>query len=179
MTELTQEYFWSVFKYKEGRLYWRQIPLDVLGRPIPRKLTSDAGHAMSHGYRGISFHGKVVSEHRLIFFMHHGYWPRQVDHDNSDRQDNRIENLFDRSQMENVRKARRKSTNTSGVTGVSWCRTVSKWRAMIHVNKRRVSLGRYKEFAEAVKARREAEDKYFGDCIPVDRDEHQLKHLNS
>jgi len=179
MTELTPEYLNSILEYRDGMLYWKGTRYDVLGRLIHHLPGSRAGYAWSHGYRGITVHGKTMGEHRLIFFMHHRYWPKQIDHNNSDRQDNHIENLFDRTQRKNVQKARRRHDNTSGVTGVSWCQTVSKWRAMIHVNGRRVCLGRHKELSDAVRARREAEDKYFGDCVPVDRDRHQLPHLQS
>jgi hypothetical protein len=49
------------------------------------------------------------------------------------------------------------STNTSGVTGVRWHRATGRWAADIQVNQRRISLGYFGKFEEAVGARRAAE----------------------
>ena len=55
------------------------------------------------------------------------------------------------------------SNNTSGVTGVTWCSADNKWCARITVNKRRINLGYFNTFEYAVRARKEAEEKYFGE----------------
>jgi hypothetical protein len=52
--------------------------------------------------------------------------------------------------------------NTSGVTGVNFDTNLTKWRARINVDKEQISLGLFTEFDEAVKARLDAEIKYFG-----------------
>ena len=51
--------------------------------------------------------------------------------------------------------------NTSGVKGVSWYPKYNKWIARINVNKKRISLGYFENFDDAVKARKEAELKYY------------------
>lgn len=56
---------------------------------------------------------------------------------------------------------RKKSSNTSGVTGVTWHSRAGKWCADITVSGRRLSLGYYGVKADAIKARKQAEDKYF------------------
>jgi hypothetical protein len=53
-------------------------------------------------------------------------------------------------------------SNTSGVTGVNFDKNSNKWRARINVGRKQVSLGLFTEFDEAVKARLDAEIKYFG-----------------
>lgn len=53
-------------------------------------------------------------------------------------------------------------SNTSGVTGVNFDTNSNKWRARINVDRKQVSLGLFTEFDEAVKARLDAEIKYFG-----------------
>jgi hypothetical protein len=60
----------------------------------------------------------------------------------------------------NTRKA---ENNTSGRTGVYWFARVSKWVAAIHVQDKQIHLGYFKRFEDAVKAREEAELKYFGE----------------
>ena len=56
---------------------------------------------------------------------------------------------------------RKKSSNTSGVTGVAWHSRVGKWYADITVSGKRLSLGYYEVKADAITARKQAEDKYF------------------
>lgn len=52
--------------------------------------------------------------------------------------------------------------NTSGKTGVSYAKNVDKWYAYIDFEGKRISLKLHNSFEEAVKAREEAELKYFG-----------------
>jgi|SRR5699024_7669222 len=54
-----------------------------------------------------------------------------------------------------------RSDNTSGVRGVKWNSSRSKWEVGISVNKKRLYLGLYEDFDEAVKVRREAEEKHW------------------
>ena len=53
--------------------------------------------------------------------------------------------------------------NTSGVTGVSWDNTHMIWKAYITYKNRRINLGSFNDFNDAVKERLLAEKKYFGD----------------
>jgi hypothetical protein len=59
-----------------------------------------------------------------------------------------------------------RSNNTSGVTGVGWHKQTLKWRVRIVVNGVELFLGTYVDFEDAVKARLQAEKKYFGDFAP-------------
>jgi hypothetical protein len=56
-----------------------------------------------------------------------------------------------------------RSNNKSGVTGVIWHRRSSKWRAFIRINGKQIELGLFDRFEDAVVARKEAEEKYFGE----------------
>lgn len=49
----------------------------------------------------------------------------------------------------------------SGVTGVTLDKKTNKWRARITVSRKQISLGLFSEFEDAVKARLDAEGKYF------------------
>lgn len=55
---------------------------------------------------------------------------------------------------------RKKSTNTSGVTGVSYNKHAKKWNANIGVNKKYINLGYYDTKEEAILARKAGEEKY-------------------
>ena len=50
-------------------------------------------------------------------------------------------------------------SNTSGVTGVTWDKSKEKWMAQIIFKGKSYHLGRYEKFEDAVKARKEAEEK--------------------
>ena len=65
--------------------------------------------------------------------------------------------------MENSKNKGLRKDNKSGVTGVRWNERLNKWSASIRYNNNRIHLGYFKDFDEAVKVRREAEDKYFGE----------------
>jgi len=53
------------------------------------------------------------------------------------------------------------SNNKSGVTGVSWCKQQEQWRATITVERKSISLGRFKKLEDAISARKDGEKKYF------------------
>ncbi len=52
--------------------------------------------------------------------------------------------------------------NTSGVRGVSFHQQDQLWRATIGFKGQKISLGYFREFNDAVKARQRAEDEYYG-----------------
>lgn len=60
--------------------------------------------------------------------------------------------------------------NTSGHKGVSWCKSKGMWEAYISVHNKRIHLGRYHNIDDAVKARIEAEEKYFDPLLKVHND---------
>ncbi|RLC88298.1 MAG: hypothetical protein DRJ03_03355 [Chloroflexi bacterium] len=54
-------------------------------------------------------------------------------------------------------KPKKRSDNTSGVTGVYYLKTSKKWRVFINTSGKQVFLGVFSNFAEAVERRRQAE----------------------
>ena len=111
------------------------------------------------GHQYGSVLGKKVKAHRVAWAIYHGRWPTdQIDHINGDPADNRIENLREVSQCENMRNQRRSSRNTSGAIGVRW--ESGKWRAQMSLKSGRLNLGRFSNFEDAVAARKAAEAKY-------------------
>lgn len=86
-----------------------------------------------------------------------------VDHMNHNTLDNRKENLRICSQQKNTFNQKVRSNNWTGVSGVSWDYDRNKWQAYISINGKRILLGRFDIFEDAVIARKEAEEKYFGE----------------
>ena len=104
--------------------------------------------------------GKQIKLHRYIMDCCDGY---VVDHINHDRFDNRKSNLRIVSTMDNLKNVPLKSNNTSGCPGVCWNKNKQKWIVRITVNKKVIYLGYYINFEDAVKVRKNAEEKYFGE----------------
>lgn len=89
-----------------------------------------------------------------------------IDHKNRKRYDNRKENLRICTHKDNLKNSSIRSNNTSGLIGVVYDRNREKWMARIVLNKKDIYLGRYSNKEDAIKARLEAEIKYFGEFAP-------------
>lgn len=54
-----------------------------------------------------------------------------------------------------------RKNNTSGVTGVNYIKNIKKWNASIFFKGKKINLGYFENIDNAIKARKEAEEKYF------------------
>ncbi|WP_420140141.1 HNH endonuclease [Sphingomonas sp.] len=114
--------------------------------------------ASEKGYRKVYIEGRQIMAHQAAWCYYYGDWPySKLDHINGDASDNRICNLRKVTTTENARNAQRSSINTSGQTGVHWCRTTGKWVARITSNYVKKHIGRYDNFEDAVAARKAEE----------------------
>lgn len=86
-----------------------------------------------------------------------------IDHINHNRADNRKLNLRICSQHENNMNKGIAPNNTSGITGVFWNKKLNKWGATIGFKGKNIHLGVFDDFEDAIKVRKEAEEKYFGE----------------
>ena len=77
--------------------------------------------------------------------------------------DNRKSNLEIKTSAQNSMNVSLRDNNTSGVTGVSWNEKYQKWESYIMINYTKIYLGRFINKDDAIKARKDAEIKYFGD----------------
>jgi len=139
------------FKYDDGNLIWRKSK----GRS---KEGSTAGMVRQDGYRVIGIDTKVYLAHRLIYLYHKGYFPENgLDHKNRIKDKNEIDNLREASKMCNARNSKNRCDNTSGVKGVCFDKARGKWASRINILNKAYSLGRNKDFDEAVLLRLAAE----------------------
>lgn len=111
---------------------------------------------------GYVFTSDKISMHRLVMNCDDN---KEVDHihGKKSRHDNRKENLRIVEHFENMINKGLRLDNTSGVAGVWYRKDSNKWRASIQYNKKIIDLGSYDTFEEAVKARKDGEEKYFGE----------------
>lgn len=69
--------------------------------------------------------------------------------------------FVEKTQISKLKSEKMSKANTSGVKGVSYHARDNLWRAQIGFKGQKISLGYYRNFEDAVKARRRAEEKYF------------------
>jgi hypothetical protein len=133
-------------------LYWRNC-----GKPS-RNGTLAGPTPNSGGYYVVRVDGRCYYQHRVIWFIQYGEWPRgDLDHINHNRADNRIENLREATPRENSRNKKMPADNTSGITGVCWHRQSNRWLARINNNTGKRVTKYFKAKSDAVQWRSEKE----------------------
>lgn len=106
--------------------------------------------------------------HRFITGCGKGY---VVDHINGNINDNRKSNLRICTISENRKNNPLYHNNKSGYPGVIWYHYTKtpKWLCQIKVNGKIVHIGYFTELEDAIKARKEAERKYYGEYARQDK----------
>lgn len=113
------------------------------------------------GYLHANNKRNFIRMHRFILGLTEYDGNNMVDHINHNRTDNRKSNLRIVDSAQNSHNSSISSINTSGVTGVSWDNSFQKWTARIKSEGKYKFLGYFENFNDAVKARKEAEEKYY------------------
>ena len=156
------ELFKRRLTYIDGKLYWTDGP----------KKSKEAGFVCDNGYIhvriSISYKvKKMFMSHRIIFSMINDYLPDIIDHIDRNNTNNRIENLREADKTLNSINRHPPCTNKSGFRGVSF--NNNKWDSYIHTTikgkPKKVHLGRYDNMEDAVKARSDGENEYWGKYI--------------
>jgi len=148
-----------------GRLYWKKRTEKHIKNKGSLKSwnTRYAGKPIKtkdgKGYLHFCFQGKFYRAHRIAWLIHNGTIPNIIDHINGVRTDNRIINLKNTTHQGNHLNQKINSKNTSGVCGVYLNKKSNLWCAQIKFNGKTYHLGSSKIFEEAVKLRKEEENK--------------------
>lgn len=88
------------------------------------------------------------------------------DHADKNELNNRKYNLRPATAQENARNHNKQKNNTSGFIGICQHKRYKTWRSYIMIDGKNINLGSYKNKEDAIKARLEAENKYFGKFAP-------------
>jgi hypothetical protein len=144
---MTQETLKENLFYSNGKLYWKKPGMG-------RIKGQQAGTRNPDGYRKISVYGERLKEHQLVFLYFNGYIPKEIDHINGVRDDNRIENLRSVTRSQNIMNSSGRSDSKLGVKGVGLKDGL--YRARITLDGKQIHLGKFKTLELAVQARTEA-----------------------
>lgn len=100
---------------------------------------------------------KTVPLHRFIMGFPED---KSIDHINHNTLDDRKQNLKVCTHFENMQNKKVKAT--SGYVGVSYYPKRNRWVAKITVKRKTINLGTFDNLEDAIEARKEGEQKYFG-----------------
>jgi hypothetical protein len=135
----------QLLAYKDGKLFWK-------------KSGKEAGSLNVDGYIRVQVKNNRYAAHRLVFFIHHGYIPRVIDHINGMKSDNRIENLRSADHCRNGMNQKLNICNTSGHKNVF--RQNNKWCVRLKINGKNTWFGGYDDMELADLVATEARNKH-------------------
>lgn len=133
---ITKEYLHELFEYRDGELY-------------RKKSGKKVGIVNKRGYKIIIIKYKEYHAHKLIFIMHKGYSPKEIDHIDGNKINNCIENLREVTHSQNMHNRKINSNNTSGIKGVYFDKRTSKWRCQVALNNKVHYVGSFLNIEDA------------------------------
>ena len=139
---LSQDLLNEVFDYCDGNLFWKVKKGTV-------KIGQMAGTLANTGYWQICLFKRFYLAHRLIFLMHKGYLPNELDHIDGNKLNNRIDNLREATKSQNQFNKGMRKNNTSGVKNVFWCKNYKKWRVLVSVDGKKRHVGYFEDIEVA------------------------------
>jgi hypothetical protein len=153
---MTQSEALALFEYRDGQLYWRVKP----SRGV--NVGNQVGYVHPTGHRRFMYRRKGYAIHRIIWLMHYGDNPSEIDHKDTDKLNNHVENLriANRKNQQNVGF---RGDNTSGAKNVYWFKPAQRWSVIVTANKVRHNLGYFEDFELADLVATEARNKYHGE----------------
>lgn len=154
---ITQERLKELFDYREGNLIWK------ITKSATAPKGTIAGSVNARGHVNLQVDKKLYAAHQLVFMYHKGYIPKEIDHVNGVKTDNRIENLRECTSSQNKGNIGLLRNNKTGYRGVSFNNRSQKFHAQIKINGKQTYLGRYDDPKEAARVYNQAAKEHFGD----------------
>lgn len=88
-------------------------------------------------YRFVRVDKRLYREHHLVWLWHTGQFPEcDLDHKDGDGLNNHLDNLRLDTNGINRRNMAKSSSNTSGHTGVLWCKRYQKWKVVAQLKEK-------------------------------------------
>ncbi|MFA5186969.1 MAG: HNH endonuclease [Patescibacteria group bacterium] len=157
-TKPTRERLVELFDYSPitGELIGRVTRANNLAGTI-------AGSVNARGHVNVGVDGVMLAAHQIVFMIHRGYYPSEIDHANRVKTDNRMENLRECVSKDNKGNISLLRNNVSGYRGVSLNNQSQKWHAQIKINGKQTYLGRFDRPEDAARVYNDAAVHHFGD----------------
>lgn len=155
----SKEELHALLEYKDGKLFWK------VKKRNGAKPGDEAGYVNNTGYKMVRVNYVAYLQHRLIWIMHGNDPVDCLDHIDGDPLNNRIENLRSATDSQNNWNAKLKSTNTSGVKGVNWCKKYMRWHGRVSFKGKRHHVGYFKDKDECVNAVKKLREKLHGNFV--------------
>jgi hypothetical protein len=121
----------NIFYYDETSPSCLRWKIDIYGGKNYLTLCKRAGSIAGHlnkisNYYEVRFNGRTTKVHKIVMELSGvRTCSSQVDHIDGDRSNNKLSNLRLATHLENGRNQKKSHRNSSGVVGVSLCRTIS------------------------------------------------------
>jgi hypothetical protein len=154
--EITQECLKELFDYREDGVFVRKV---ATSNRV--KVRDVVGWKTVKGrYVGVCVNGKDEYMHRMVFLYHHGYLPKYIDHIDGDGTNNRINNLRESTQSQNLMNVAGRSGTKSGVKNVYWHYKLHKWTVHVKIGGKVKYFGLYEDIELAELVATEVRNKY-------------------
>ncbi len=163
------EYIRSLFRYENGRLYWKERPREHFVNEHRKNNWNSHFAGKEAGYRSetsrwlIGIDNSRYMRHHIVWVIHHGYWPEMLDHKDRDGFNDRIENLRPCTASQNQGNKSKSRCNASGFKGVILRKSCGIWRAQIKINGKNKYLGYFRTPEEAAAAYARAAKEKWGE----------------
>lgn len=173
---IDKEYLQECFIYDKttGNLIWKERPLshfknkqgmNWFNRRFADKIAGfvHIGHKSNTQYKAVKINGFTFKLHQTVWIYHNNTYQDKlnIDHIDNNGLNNRIENLRLVTSSINQRNKPLQSSNKTGINGVNWHKSAKKWQSRItDLTGKRLDLGRFDNFEDAVKIRKDAEKLY-------------------
>lgn len=163
MTDL-QELFHEFFEYREGNLFWKKksAKWTEVGGPV-------AAYIMPNGYLRVGLKGKRYYAHRVIYCMFHGEMPKNVDHKDGDRSNNKEDNLRAATPRTNNQNRRKSEGTSSKYKGVHFRKDRQKWQVQIKHHGQSIRLGCFFSEEDAALAYNKKAIEIFGEFAKLNK----------
>lgn len=156
---LTPDRIREVLHYDEptGNLLWK------ITKSATAPAGSIAGSLNAKGHVNIQIDKTLTTAHQIVFLLHHGYLPAEIDHIDRDKTNNRIANLRPCTSSQNKGNIALLRNNVSGYRGVSLNKRSGKYHAQIKINGKQTYIGRFVLPEDAARAYNTAAMEHFGE----------------
>jgi len=140
----------------DGLLIWKIRPISHFKDDRSQMLQNAqfAGRVAGSGkpYLRSKIANNSFLNHRIIFFMSHGFIPQEIDHIDGNKANNRLDNLREATRSQNMHNKSMPRNNTSGIKGVHFHKYTKKWTAACKINNKFHHLGLFESVDEAAQA---------------------------